>query len=94
MAARENLPDGYFTIDGERYRLIAVDGKYDGNNDKVSTVYIIAPDHKVVSSGEASGDNKLEIAINRALHELEATGVKCGMNANTLLKSLEKIEWD
>lgn len=93
MAARENLPEGYFLIDSEKYRLITFGDRH-GDNDKVITVYIVAPDCRVVSSGEASGNNMLETAINRALHKLEATGVKCGMNANTLLKSLEKIEWD
>ena len=93
MTVRENLPEGYFTIDGEKYCLITFGDRH-GDNDKVITVYIVAPDKRVVSSGEASGDNKLETAINHALYKLEATGVKCGMNANTLLKSLEKIEWD
>lgn len=76
-------------IDGEKYRLITFGDRH-GNNDKVIAVCIIAPDCRVVSSGGASGDSKLETAINRALHKLEATGVKCGINANTLLKSLEK----
>lgn len=90
----DNVCLGYFTLNGERYKIVTFEEVFRDNIAANRVIVCIQSLSGVACFGVADSDkaDALNEAVNDALHELEDAGVKCDIGSETISKMLKRID--